>query len=671
MNESNTGPNSPQLLVPPHSIEAEQAVLGGLMLAPERLTDLVLTEEDFYRRDHALIFRAIKHCEEKELPFDAVTLGDWFYQNNQSEMVANGAYLVELSTTTPSAANIDAYATIVRDAAIKRQLIELGTDMVNRGFNCAVPEEIISDSMSRLAMAAGRVNGVLDDPLDLFGDQMLPTLNPDWLPPGIAKYAYDQAGIIGCAPEMLAFSCLATAAAATHDAIVVKPKANEGWTERACLWLMVVAEPGSKKSIAVKKPQGPLRIIDGQLSDEYAGKRADFDKADKVFQLRQRASIKSEAKGEETGYAEPEKAPDRPPNRRAIINDATSEKLGELLVDNTRGLLLYQDEIAVWFGGHDAYAKNGGGKDRGMAIQAYEGGSYTFDRIGRGTVRVPNWSYSLVGTTQPAKIKEITSRMSDDGLLQRFMVIEVAGQVLHGDEDRAEDANARKVYEEAIRSIWARVPTDGAQCVVKLSPEADSVRRDFFRWVDKVSNTDGLPAMLRGHLSKWHGLWPRLCLTYHSFGTAVGGQWPSDLPVSGVTARRVTALMKQYLLPQALRFYTDTTSDADPTYSIAQRAAGMILAKGQMRLTNRDMTNSIQLWKLGTPFQRAAVISLLRGAGWLLGGDSKRDTGNETGWAVNPRVHVLFGERAAAEKARRQAGAETMKALKDAAAGRG
>ena len=69
-----------QLRVPPQSVEAEQAVLGGLMLSPEaydRVAD-ALVEQDFYRRDHQLIFRAIRELAERNRPYDAVTLGEWF-----------------------------------------------------------------------------------------------------------------------------------------------------------------------------------------------------------------------------------------------------------------------------------------------------------------------------------------------------------------------------------------------------------------------------------------------------------------------------------------------------------------------------------------------------------------------------------------------------------------
>jgi len=125
-----------QLRVPPQSIEAEQAVLGGLMLDPtafDRIADQ-LQEEDFYRRDHQLIFRAIRELVEKNRPCDAVTVGEWFDSLGLSEQVAQGAYLVELATNTPSAANIRAYAEIVRDKAIQRRLIDVGTQIVNDGF---------------------------------------------------------------------------------------------------------------------------------------------------------------------------------------------------------------------------------------------------------------------------------------------------------------------------------------------------------------------------------------------------------------------------------------------------------------------------------------------------------------------------------------------------------
>jgi replicative DNA helicase len=124
------------LRVPPHSIDAEQAVLGGLMLDPyalEKILDL-LSYTDFYRRDHQLIFKAISELSEKSRPYDAVTLGDWFESHALADQVGGTPYLVELAQTTPSAANIRAYAEIVRDKSVLRSLIEVGTQIAEDGF---------------------------------------------------------------------------------------------------------------------------------------------------------------------------------------------------------------------------------------------------------------------------------------------------------------------------------------------------------------------------------------------------------------------------------------------------------------------------------------------------------------------------------------------------------
>jgi replicative DNA helicase len=129
-------PRLDALRVPPQSVEAEQAVIGGLMLAPDALDRVgdLLVENDFYRRDHRLIYRGIRELAEKNKPFDAVTLGEWFEANNLSEQIGGPGYLIELASTTPSAANIRAYAEIVREKSVMRQLIEAGTEIVNDGF---------------------------------------------------------------------------------------------------------------------------------------------------------------------------------------------------------------------------------------------------------------------------------------------------------------------------------------------------------------------------------------------------------------------------------------------------------------------------------------------------------------------------------------------------------
>jgi len=142
------------LRVPPHSIDAEQAVLGGLMLdehAWERIADKI-GEEDFYRKDHRLIFRAIGDLASRNQPCDAVTLGEWFESSGLAEEAGGVAYVIQLANSTPSAANILAYAGIVREKSVLRQLIEAGTQIVGDGFQPEgrKSEEILAEAEQRV-----------------------------------------------------------------------------------------------------------------------------------------------------------------------------------------------------------------------------------------------------------------------------------------------------------------------------------------------------------------------------------------------------------------------------------------------------------------------------------------------------------------------------------------
>jgi replicative DNA helicase len=125
------------LKVPPHSIQAEQSVLGGLMLDNQTWDSVAdkVTEQDFYRRDHKLIFRAIAQLAEKQDPFDVITLSETLDATGELINVGGLAYLGMLAKDTPTAANIVAYANIVRDRSVLRQLIHVGTDISDSAFN--------------------------------------------------------------------------------------------------------------------------------------------------------------------------------------------------------------------------------------------------------------------------------------------------------------------------------------------------------------------------------------------------------------------------------------------------------------------------------------------------------------------------------------------------------
>jgi replicative DNA helicase len=125
------------LRLPPHSVEAEQAVLGGLLLSNaswDRIGDLI-SDSDFYRADHRTLWRAITKLVEENKPADVLTVTEYLKNTGELQDVGGLSYLHQLATGTPSAANIRRYAEIVRERAIVRKLAEVGTAIADSAYS--------------------------------------------------------------------------------------------------------------------------------------------------------------------------------------------------------------------------------------------------------------------------------------------------------------------------------------------------------------------------------------------------------------------------------------------------------------------------------------------------------------------------------------------------------
>ncbi|EGL4349080.1 replicative DNA helicase [Salmonella enterica] len=125
------------LKTPPHSIEAEQSVLGGLMLDNERWDTVAerVIAGDFFSRPHRLIFTEMQRLFESGKPIDLITLSESLELQGQLDNVGGFAYLAELAKNTPSVANINAYANIVRERAVVREMISVAHEIADAGYN--------------------------------------------------------------------------------------------------------------------------------------------------------------------------------------------------------------------------------------------------------------------------------------------------------------------------------------------------------------------------------------------------------------------------------------------------------------------------------------------------------------------------------------------------------
>ncbi|WP_261882477.1 replicative DNA helicase [Vibrio pelagius] len=149
--------------VPPHSLEAEQSVIGGLLLDNERWDTVAekVVAKDFYSRPHRLIFEAVKDILEESAPLDLITLSEHLELREQLEEVGGFAYLADLAKNTPSAANINAYADIVAQRALVRSLIGVANEIADSGYDPQgrTSEDLLDLAESKVfAIAEGRAS---------------------------------------------------------------------------------------------------------------------------------------------------------------------------------------------------------------------------------------------------------------------------------------------------------------------------------------------------------------------------------------------------------------------------------------------------------------------------------------------------------------------------------
>tara|TARA_B100000700_G_scaffold230011_1_gene254321 strand:+ start:144 stop:1538 length:1395 start_codon:yes stop_codon:yes gene_type:complete len=152
----------------PHSIEAEQSVLGGLMLdndAWDKVSGLIIAQ-DFYHRAHRLIFSAMQSLADSSQPMDLVTVSEELEANAELDAVGGFAYLGEISKNTPSAANIVAYANIVRERAVLREMIAAANDIAESGYDTQgrTSQQLLDEAESKVFRIAEKRTSATEGP---------------------------------------------------------------------------------------------------------------------------------------------------------------------------------------------------------------------------------------------------------------------------------------------------------------------------------------------------------------------------------------------------------------------------------------------------------------------------------------------------------------------------
>lgn len=346
--------------------------------------------------------------------------------------------------------------------------------------------------------------------------QALPNLPPvmalpfEALPPRIRDFVADTAERMQCPPDFVAVSALCAISAVIGNKIRVCPKANDDWEIVLNLWGAIIGRPSAMKSPSMKAALAPLHALEARYRDEFEGEHAHYQAELELADITAKSAKEAAKKAHKAGnndlalqtLRDGMQQPDQPTRKRLVVNDTTVEKLADLMNENPAGLLLERDELSGWLarmGRDDAKA------ERAFYLECFDGnGSFTVDRIGRGTIDIQSTTLAIIGGIQPSKIAPLIrgaiTGSEDDGLIQRFQLTvwpDVGTSWEYRDRPRSQIAH------ENYKSLFVELADIEHQS--EPMTFSDDAREHFIQWYTETqleARSGNLHPAIESHLVK-------------------------------------------------------------------------------------------------------------------------------------------------------------------------
>jgi hypothetical protein len=459
----------------------------------------------------------------------------------------------------------------------------------------------------------------------------VPPLEDAMIPGPFRVWILDIAKRAWMPPEYCAAAAIVALSGLIGRRLAIRPKRRDRWLVVANLWGAGVGLPGVLKTPQVEEALRPLKRLAADGMDRHKEELVAHAERQLVAAARKSAAKKEldvkAKKGADDAtlmelarQASTENEESPPTARRYLVNDTTVEKLGVLLAENPNGLTLFRDELTGFLRTLD---RQGHESDRSFYLEGWNGlGSFTFDRIGRGTTHVPSVCLALFGTIQPGPLaKYLRGSISGeeaDGFIPRFQLL------LHPDPyvrflyvDKTPDSQAKdKAYAvfKALDQInpielGCEVDEDTGIPFIGFGDDAQDFFVEWYTALEERLRSGTLSNVMASHLAKYRSLMPSLSLIFHLVNVHDQHQIG---PVS-VEAAMSAAAWCELLEAHARRIY-QAASDGDPDDAI--RLAERIKQSLPSPFTIRDVQR--KGWSgLSSNEDVRRAIGILEDRGWV------------------------------------------------------
>ncbi|MDB5242618.1 MAG: hypothetical protein JWP57_3243 [Spirosoma sp.] len=396
------------------------------------------------------------------------------------------------------------------------------------------------------------------------------SLMPDMIPEPLRDWLCDIAHRMKCPLDFVASAAMVMLSALIGTRLTIKPKARDDWNVVPNLWGGVIGGPSAMKTPSVNEVLKPLNRLIAVAMTEYVEAMAEYERnvAEYVAQKKayeSQALDRHKGKNIDTPVSFPN-TPEKPKERRYMVNDTTVEKLADLLNDNPTGLLLMRDELVGLLA---SWEKAGREEDRAFYLEAWNGNNAkAVDRIGRRTTHVKVVCVSLFGGIQPTKLLpylQAATGYENDGFVQRLQVAVYPDPAPweYGDDYPDKEARDRAfnlikfVADTDFKAISYDADDYNKFPYTRFDADAQEI---FKQWLIELE-TKVLPnesGLLLEHFTKYRSLMPSLALVFHVVNCAArdtpAPRGAKKLLVS-VDAVKMAVRWCDYLQSHARRIY--------------------------------------------------------------------------------------------------------------------
>lgn len=442
----------------------------------------------------------------------------------------------------------------------------------------------------------------------VIAEKTLPSITPDMLPDAISGWVKDVCERIESPFEIGAVTALTLIGNLIGNRIGIRPKQRDSWTVVPNLWGMIVGKPSIKKTPVYSELYKAVSRLEAEANESYKAEMEACLLEEELYKAKKKEAVKKEDVKE--GITPPIK----PSKKRYATSDGTIEAIADIISYNPNGLLVTRDELSGFLKMMDKAGKEG---DRAFYLEGWNGtGSFSVDRIMRGSTYIPRLTLGVLGNIQPAMVKqyvyEAVQGHKADGFLQRFQLTVFAEAIEQKGVDRYPDREARDRFYSVVETIAKTEFFKGSKQDdfenIPYYNFKDDAQKIFNEWF--ISNNkeaqNAFNDAYEGHLSKYPKLFASLALIFNlcENATIPEGRYNNDISKENtLKALRLVEVLKVH----AERLYSTYEVEEAKRDERADKILSFIGAK-ELPMTIREITQGTS----GKP-NKAEIINAIKG----------------------------------------------------------